>query len=54
MIKACIEAGFTSVMIDASNEPFEEDVKCTRHVVQMAHARNVAVEAEIGILAGIV
>lgn len=54
MIEACIEAGFTSVMIDASNKPFEENVKCTRHVVQMAHARNVAVEAEIGILAGIV
>lgn len=53
MIEACIAAGFTSVMIDASDEPFADNVACTRHIVQLAHAQNVAVEAEIGILAGV-
>lgn len=47
-IKACIDAGFTSVMIDASMESFAENVKRTREIVEYAHSRNVTVEAEIG------
>jgi len=43
-----IEAGFTSVMIDASQLPFEENVAVTRQVVEMARPKNVSVEAEIG------
>jgi fructose-bisphosphate aldolase class II len=50
----CIESGFyTSVMIDASHEPFEENVTITRRVVEAAHARGVAVEAELGQLGGV-
>ncbi|HYF75615.1 MAG TPA: class II fructose-bisphosphate aldolase [Symbiobacteriaceae bacterium] len=48
VIKAAIEAGFTSVMIDASSKPFEENVAMTREVVEYAHARGVNVEAELG------
>jgi fructose-bisphosphate aldolase class II len=48
----CMEAGFTSVMIDASREPVHENVRITREVVKTAHPRNVAVEAELGRLAG--
>ena len=47
-IKACIDAGFTSVMIDASQETFEENVQKTKEIVDYAHPRNVTVEAEIG------
>lgn len=49
----CIEAGFTSVMIDGSHHPFKENVRITKEVVQFAHPRNVTVEAELGRLAGI-
>lgn len=49
----CIEAGFTSVMIDASAEPFEANAEVTRRVVEYAHAHGVTVEAEIGRLGGI-
>jgi len=50
----CIESGFyTSVMIDASHEPFEKNVEITRRVVEAAHARGVAVEAELGQLGGV-
>jgi fructose-bisphosphate aldolase class II len=48
VIAAAIEAGFTSVMIDASAKPFDENVRETREVVQYAHARGVSVEAELG------
>jgi ketose-bisphosphate aldolase len=48
VIKAAIEAGFTSVMIDASTKPFAENVAITREVVAYAHARGVSVEAELG------
>jgi ketose-bisphosphate aldolase len=48
VIKAAIEAGFTSVMVDASSKPFEENVAMTREVVEYAHARGVNVEAELG------
>lgn len=51
--KACIDGGFTSVMIDGSKFPFEENIKVTRQVVEYAHERGVVVEAELGKLAGI-
>lgn len=47
-IKKCIDAGFTSVMIDASMETFEENVRRTKEIVDYAHPKNVTVEAEIG------
>ena len=51
--KACIDNGFTSVMIDGSRFDFEENVKVTKQVVEYAHAHGVVVEAELGKLAGI-
>ena len=51
--KACIDAGFTSVMIDGSKYDFEENVALTKKVVDYAHPRGVVVEAELGKLAGI-
>ena len=51
--KSCIDDGFTSVMIDASSKPFEENIAITRQVVEYAHAHGVVVEAELGTLAGI-
>jgi fructose-bisphosphate aldolase class II len=51
--KSCIDGGFTSVMIDGSKHPFEENVRLTKEVVVYAHARGVPVEAELGKLAGI-
>ncbi len=51
--KMCIDAGFTSVMIDGSKYDFEENVKLTKQVVDYAHERGVVVEAELGKLAGI-
>ena len=51
--KECIDAGYTSVMIDVSSKPFEENVEITKKVVEYAHARGVTVEAELGRLAGI-
>lgn len=50
--KECIDAGFTSVMIDASHHPFEENVAITSKVVEYAHARNISVEAELGTVGG--
>jgi len=50
----CIDSGFySSVMIDASHEPFEENVAITRRVVARAHAKGVSVEAELGMLGGV-
>ena len=50
----CIESGFySSVMIDASHFPFEENMAVTRRVVEAAHARGVSVEAELGMLGGV-
>ncbi len=49
----CINAGFTSVMIDASKESFEENIRITQEVVKMAHPKHIAVEAELGRLGGI-
>lgn len=51
--KQCVDDGFTSVMIDASHHPFEENVKITKQVVEYAHAHGVVVEAELGQLGGI-
>ena len=51
--KKCIDAGFTSVMIDGSKYDFEENVALTKKVVDYAHSKGVVVEAEIGKLAGI-
>jgi fructose-bisphosphate aldolase, class II len=50
--KAAIEAGFTSVMIDASHFSFEENIKITQQVVEYAHKRGVSVEAELGTVGG--
>lgn len=51
--KFCIDGGYTSVMIDASSRPFEENVAVTRRVVEYAHDHGVVVEAELGALAGV-
>lgn len=51
--KSCIDGGFTSVMIDASSKPFEENIEITKKVVEYAHAHGVVVEAELGTLAGV-
>ena len=53
LCKSCIDGGFTSVMIDASSKPFDENVAITRKVVEYAHDHGVVVEAELGTLAGI-
>jgi len=51
--KSCIDGGFTSVMIDGSSLPYEENVAVTKKVVDYAHAHGVVVEGELGQLAGI-
>ncbi|MFK4266222.1 class II fructose-bisphosphate aldolase [Streptomyces milbemycinicus] len=51
-ITACVEAGYTSVMVDGSHLPFAENVALTRKAVERAHAAGVWVEAELGALAG--
>ncbi|HOJ49337.1 MAG TPA: class II fructose-1,6-bisphosphate aldolase [Spirochaetota bacterium] len=51
--KECIDDGFTSVMIDGSKLPFEENIKLTKKVVDYAHSKGVVVEAELGKLAGV-
>jgi fructose-bisphosphate aldolase class II len=53
LAKSCIDSGFSSVMIDGSHHPFEENIRVTREVVEFAHARDVTVEAELGVLAGV-
>ena len=53
MCKSCIDGGFTSVMIDGSHLPFEDNIAETRKVVEYAHERGVVVEGELGQLAGI-
>ncbi|MBP5159572.1 MAG: ketose-bisphosphate aldolase, partial [Lachnospiraceae bacterium] len=53
LCKSCIDGGFTSVMIDASSKPFEENIALTKQVVEYAHDKGVVVEAELGTLAGI-
>lgn len=51
--KKCVDDGFTSVMIDGSKHPFEENIRLTKEVVDYAHSKGVVVEAELGKLAGI-
>lgn len=53
MCRDCIDGGFTSVMIDGSHLPYEENIALTRQVVDYAHQRGVWVEAELGKLAGV-
>ncbi|NMB33637.1 MAG: class II fructose-1,6-bisphosphate aldolase [Clostridium sp.] len=53
LCKSCIDGGFTSVMIDGSHLPFEENIKLTKQVVDYAHSKGVVVEGELGRLAGI-
>ncbi len=53
MCKDCIDGGFTSVMIDGSHLPYEENIALTKQVVDYAHPRGVWVEAELGKLAGV-
>ncbi|RJS77821.1 class II fructose-1,6-bisphosphate aldolase [Candidatus Bathyarchaeota archaeon] len=52
-VSKCVEAGFTSVMIDGSFLKFEENIALTKRVVDLAHAKGVSVEAELGRLAGV-
>ena len=51
--KSCIDFGFSSVMIDGSHLPYEENIAETRKVVEYAHAHDVTVEGELGVLAGV-
>ena len=51
--KKCVDDGFTSVMVDGSKHPFEENIALTKQVVEYAHAHGVVVEAELGKLAGV-
>jgi fructose-bisphosphate aldolase class II len=53
LVKTCISDGFTSVMIDGSHHPFEENIELTRQSVEVSHAAGVTVEAELGMLGGI-
>ena len=53
LCKSCIDGGFTSVMIDKSGLPFDENIKITKEVVDYAHDHGVVVEAELGTLAGV-
>jgi fructose-bisphosphate aldolase, class II len=53
LCKQCIDSGFTSVMIDGSHLPYEENIALTRKVVEYAHAHGVTVEGELGQLAGV-
>ena len=52
-VKACIDGGYTSVMIDGSSLPYEDNVALTREVVRYAHPLGVTVEGELGVLAGV-
>jgi fructose-bisphosphate aldolase, class II len=52
IVKACIDAGFSSVMIDGSHLPLEENIELTKKVVEYAHLNNVTVEGELGTLGG--
>jgi ketose-bisphosphate aldolase len=53
LIKECIEAGWTSVMIDASSKPFDENLTVSKEVVEMARPEDVTVEAELGAIVGV-
>ena len=53
LAKSCIETGFSSVMIDGSHLPYEENVALSKQVVEYAHQHDVTVEGELGVLAGV-
>ncbi|MBP5218907.1 MAG: class II fructose-1,6-bisphosphate aldolase [Bacteroidales bacterium] len=53
LCKSCVDMGFSSVMIDASSLPYEDNIALTRKVVEYAHQHDVTVEAELGVLAGV-
>lgn len=53
LAKSCIDSGFSSVMIDGSHHSFEDNIALTKKVVEYAHERDVTVEGELGVLAGI-
>ena len=53
LAKSCIDNGFSSVMLDGSHHPFEENARITRQVVDYAHQKDVTVEGELGVLAGV-
>ena len=53
LCKSCVDFGFSSVMIDGSSLPYEENIALTKKVVEYAHQYDVAVEAELGVLAGV-
>ncbi len=53
LCKSCIDMGFSSVMIDGSSLPYDENVALTKKVVEYAHAHDVTVEGELGVLAGV-
>jgi len=53
LCKSCVDSGFSSVMIDGSHLPYEQNVALTQQVVAYAHERDVTVEGELGVLAGI-
>ena len=53
LAKACIDSGFSSVMLDGSHYPFEDNAALTRQVVEYAHEHDVTVEGELGVLAGV-
>lgn len=53
LAKDCIDSGFSSVMLDGSHHSFDENVRLTQTVVEYAHARDVTVEGELGVLAGV-
>ena len=53
LITECIEAGWSSVMIDASSKPFEENLALSKQVVKMAHPKEITVEAELGAIVGV-
>ena len=53
LCKSCVDCGFSSVMIDGSHLPYEENVALTKKVVDYAHAHDVTVEGELGVLAGV-
>ena len=51
--KACIEAGFTSIMFDGSHYPIEENIAKTRELVELAHDKGLSIEAEVGSIGGV-
>lgn len=53
LCKDCVDSGFSSVMIDGSHHPYEKNIELTKQVVEYAHAHDVTVEGELGVLAGI-